>query len=246
MLLITKSALFTLIEAAVSPLEATKGGTAVIVDQLGHYKAVVLYDTKQMLEAISQGVIDGDDPRDSIVKNGTSGVTGIVCMSLANPEKDGGFAEGAYVIRATAAKQGNGPLLYDMALSLGKYVVPDRSLVSDEARKIWKYYYEKRGDVVNVPLPDYKKPSANATSVGAKQHTDAPELNAKYGKMAKPAEYQGMVNNDHMAHSAFNEWLKEHDALPVQRRDWSTGIMVAAADYFHIRYIKDVTMKKGK
>jgi hypothetical protein len=54
------------------------------------------------------------------------------------------------VVRS-AAEHGYGPLLYDIALSFYRYVTSD-SEVSDDAIKIWDYYYNKRSDVRKTEL----------------------------------------------------------------------------------------------
>ena len=54
------------------------------------------------------------------------------------------------VVRS-ATEQGYGPLLYDIALSFYRYLTSD-SEVSDEAIKVWDYYYHKRSDVGKTEL----------------------------------------------------------------------------------------------
>ena len=68
---------------------------------------------------------------------------------MMNGPQDG--CAGAYVIAGTAAEKGWGPFLYDIAIEwasmYGEGLVPDRGLVSPEARHVWNYYMTKRGDV---------------------------------------------------------------------------------------------------
>ncbi len=55
---------------------------------------------------------------------------------------------GAAQVNRAAAIEGYGPTLYDLVMSIEKYgIIPDRSSVSRSARKIYRFYAEKRPDV---------------------------------------------------------------------------------------------------
>lgn len=49
---------------------------------------------------------------------------------------------------------GLGPLLYDIAMELSgeSGIMPDRKLVSPEARRVWRHYFERRPDVESRQL----------------------------------------------------------------------------------------------
>lgn len=51
---------------------------------------------------------------------------------------------------------GYGPLLYDLAIEMTGGLVPDRTEVSDAARKVWDYYNNQRPDVNKEQLDDLK------------------------------------------------------------------------------------------
>lgn len=65
---------------------------------------------------------------------------------------------GAYIMNWVEAKHGWGPFLYDIAMELateaGTGLAADRSSVSRDAEKIWRYYYYKRNDVESIQLDD--------------------------------------------------------------------------------------------
>ena len=66
----------------------------------------------------------------------------------------------AFIISLASAKQGWGPLLYDVlmevATEMGKGLTPDRRSLSDSAKRVWSYYFSNRGDISKNVL-DYKK-----------------------------------------------------------------------------------------
>lgn len=76
-----------------------------------------------------------------------------------------GECAGAWIIGLTEAKDGWGPMLYDLAIEMatlkrmgGGGVVPDRYTVSTPARKVWDYYLNNRDDVVPKQLDNKENP----------------------------------------------------------------------------------------
>jgi len=69
-----------------------------------------------------------------------------------------GPCHGGWTIKATEAKKGWGPLLYDIAIEFatekGSGLIPDRSSVSSAALKVWQSYLTKRSDVESAQLDD--------------------------------------------------------------------------------------------
>jgi len=57
--------------------------------------------------------------------------------------------DGVYIIQSSKAKDGFGPLLYDVALEIAgeRGLKPDLLSVSDDASAVWKYYDDRREDV---------------------------------------------------------------------------------------------------
>lgn len=73
----------------------------------------------------------------------------------------------AYEVKLSAAYQGYGPLMYDIALSYiyPKYLISDRTSVSDEAQSVWKYYLNKRPDVNKVLISSILNKNPNSYDV---------------------------------------------------------------------------------
>jgi len=69
-----------------------------------------------------------------------------------------GECNNAAQIKASAAKKGMGPKLYDGIMQWYGTLIPDRSFVSNAARGVWKYYSEKRKDVTKNSLDNVKSP----------------------------------------------------------------------------------------
>ena len=86
--------------------------------------------------------------------------------------------EDVYIIQSSKAKDGFGPLLYDVALEIaGKSgLKPDVLEVSDDAAAVWKYYDEQREDVDSKMLvssiDDFDKvmPDDRAEDPGTNEH----------------------------------------------------------------------------
>tara|TARA_Y100001970_G_C14136031_1_gene804313 strand:- start:155 stop:1471 length:1317 start_codon:yes stop_codon:yes gene_type:complete len=86
--------------------------------------------------------------------------------------------EDVYIIQSSKAKDGFGPLLYDVALEIaGKSgLKPDVLEVSDDAAAVWKYYDEQREDVDSKMLvssiDDFDKvmPEDRAEDPGTNEH----------------------------------------------------------------------------
>jgi len=65
-----------------------------------------------------------------------------------------------YTVQSAGATDGFGPKLYDIVMEAatanGSMLTSDRHSVSDEAYRVWNYYFKNRGDVKKTPLsPEY-------------------------------------------------------------------------------------------
>lgn len=69
-----------------------------------------------------------------------------------------GNCGGAWTVGGSGADQGWGPMLYDVAIEWatlnGEGLISDRSSVSGEAKGVWQYYMQNRGDVTAHQLDD--------------------------------------------------------------------------------------------
>jgi hypothetical protein len=112
-------------------------------------------------------------------------------------EKDG-TCSGAWILAGSEASRGWGPLLYDVAIEWasinGKGLTPDRHTVSAQARAVWDYYLNKRGDVKDYQLDDLEntltnteddnceQQSAHADYSDVRDHWQVSPLSKKYTK----------------------------------------------------------------
>ncbi len=64
----------------------------------------------------------------------------------------------AWMVAGSGAQEGFGPLLYDVAIEWatqnGGGLISDRSSVSRDAKRVWRYYMQNRGDVTAHQLDD--------------------------------------------------------------------------------------------
>ena len=72
-------------------------------------------------------------------------------VSIYPPDDHYGNCSGAWMVASSEAMKGWGPLLYDVAIEYstmrGGGLSPDRTMVSDEAKRVWDYYLKNRSDV---------------------------------------------------------------------------------------------------
>ena len=86
--------------------------------------------------------------------------------------------DGVYVLQSSKAKDGFGPLLYDVALEIAgeRGLKPDLLSVSDDASAVWKYYDDRREDVDSKMLVksiddfDQVMPDERAQKPGENMH----------------------------------------------------------------------------
>lgn len=100
-----------------------------------------------------------------------------------------------FKISLSAAKKGYGPLIYDIALSSQGSLMPDRVVVSPSATNIWKYYNEKRSDILKTKLPK---------SCSKHEIENMPELDLKYTATKTVSDMKLRHN-----HINFIKWLRE-------------------------------------
>ena len=109
---------------------------------------------------------DGDDyfitycNKNGIALNTEMPVNGTIYIAPTSVSVDGGKCLGAMVVGSSEAKQGWGPLLYDVAMEYSSMIagglIADRSMVSEKAYDVWEYYHDSRDDVTKIQLDDPK------------------------------------------------------------------------------------------
>jgi hypothetical protein len=75
----------------------------------------------------------------------------------SNPCRDPKSGQSAWEIDGSESKiNGLGPLLYDLMIDLihPHPLMSDRTEVSDDARRVWDYYHERRPDIESIQLDD--------------------------------------------------------------------------------------------
>ena len=89
----------------------------------------------------------------------------------------------AWTIGLVHAKQGWGPLIYDIAMSkTHEGLVPSRTSISSAAAKVWNYYMTRRDDVEKQPIPkgckQYRKDGQEAFNLIYRSTKQPPDLSA--------------------------------------------------------------------
>lgn len=134
-------------EAAVTPAAAGTAGLALMIVRRGaDIRGVVLYDPARTVRRAREKFDDHQRFRSVNVS-----VVGAVYCAYTRRA----CGDDVRSIDRSAARSGYGPLLYDVMLSQGLWITPDRRSVSDSASAVWKHYWERRrGDVLRRMLPD--------------------------------------------------------------------------------------------
>jgi len=139
-------------EVAVSVAQAKAENLAVYFDNPdGWGRTIILYKPQEVLAGLNSMVrlrsakenkkpISINSIRNVITK--INGIVGMISFSINGKSKIGD-------IISSCANKGYGPLMYDLALSNAYpgFLAPDNHSVSEEAQRVWSYYFNKRPDV---------------------------------------------------------------------------------------------------
>ena len=110
-----------------------------------------------------------------------------------------GPSNDASMVHAPAASKGYGPLMYDIAMADAGELMPDRQPdVSKSAQSVWKYYKNKRSDVVSTPLDNIRNPQTPQKTDDASVHKKGKEnfgnfLDSSYHLKGKGPDVAGMT-----------------------------------------------------
>lgn len=182
----------SLVEAAVNAAAAQDAGLALMITTDGDKIDLVLYDPRKFLQFAQENL-----PRTQRTArtNCSDCITGHIQMRPV--PKSYGNSYSAYVINTTAALKGYGPLMYDIALGMGRPVVPDRSSVSPSAQRIWTVYKLNRSDVKKLPLDNKDAPRTPDPKDDSVVYPGDDELtnplNFAYIRPGSNAQYSGMM-----------------------------------------------------
>ena len=117
-------------------------------------------------------------------------------VSLYPPDDYHGNCSGAWMVGSSEAMKGWGPFLYDVAIEYatlnGNGLMPDREMVSGEAKRVWDYYLKNRSDVTAHQLdnlddeltPGYKPDNCMHSSAEEEHEEDirTSSLSRRYTK----------------------------------------------------------------
>jgi len=86
--------------------------------------------------------------------------SGIIAELMVSKGRHPGDCDGAWQIIGADAKDGYGPLAYDVAMEYVGHegLMCDRLSVSEDAANVWDFYLNSRPDVKSIQLDSYKKP----------------------------------------------------------------------------------------
>lgn len=128
-----------LVEAAVAIDHAVASGLALMIKDEGELQKVVLYGPDQLMDAIvDRRQADIDATVRSIFAS---------AAHRAAPH----CGDDVRRVELSAARHGYGPMLYDILMSQGAWIMPDRQDVSPSASMLWQRY-GARSDVEFRPL----------------------------------------------------------------------------------------------
>lgn len=130
-----------LLELAAGPANADARGLALALLGDNNEKQAILYDPAMIRKSFR---IEKGYP---IITGFRSPIVGTIKIKQNC---------GAWMVSSVAAERGFGPFMYDIAFSLvgPQGLMPDRSLVSPHARKIWKFITDRRSnEFTTKPVP---------------------------------------------------------------------------------------------
>lgn len=190
--MITERYIKSLVEAAITADAAQSAGMALMITATGDKMDIVLYDPRKFLRFAQENLQGEDANSDSDCSDCIYGH-----VQMRPVPQSYGQSYGAYVINTTSSLKGYGPLMYDIALGLGRPVIPDRSSVSPAAKKIWTVYKLNRSDVKKLPLdnkdaPRTPDPKDDSVIYPGEDELTNP-LNFAYIRPGSNAQYSGML-----------------------------------------------------
>jgi len=158
----------SLLEKAKEPGEVTEEGLALSLVKNEQFVIYVLYDAnglhEHLLHCIEKYAAIGSRntatynlnlelQRPDISENYIHGMIKVVQADGTYP-----YLYGASEVELSAANQGYGPMMYDIAMSIEGKIYSDRTDVSAAAKNVWNHYKNNRSDVTALPIDDHENP----------------------------------------------------------------------------------------
>ena len=114
----------------------------------------VLYDPSAVYNDISNLSDDSEESLGNLIIKNTKGI-----ITVKEPKPETYANHGAWIVSNSAAIESYGPTIYDLVMAASPAgLTADNSSVSEEARSLWSYYANKRGDVLKIYLDNMKAP----------------------------------------------------------------------------------------
>lgn len=126
----------------------------------------VLYDPSIIIEKISKLKQNKKHNELSYVNEDLKKTMLGFITVMKKPNIKSKIAYNAAQIIMSNAKNGYGPMMYDIAMQFCKQqgIMPDRHVVSPSAKRIWDFYFNNRkGDVLAKPIDDMRAPITKST-----------------------------------------------------------------------------------
>jgi hypothetical protein len=110
--------------------------------------------------------------------------------------EDTGPCGGAWKLSSVNAGSGWGPMLYDVAMeyatAMGGGLIADRTAVSPEARRVWDYYFTRRGDTEAHQLDDLENTLTPVEEDNCDQEVAGFDVNRPAGGRYSPRKKAGV------------------------------------------------------
>lgn len=192
---------------AIKTKEAVKQKLALaIVDDR---RSFILYDTEALKNAV--------DKNNSVAKNADKiwlhskpSIKKIIFgyIQISPPPRRPRLQYGARSVIYSAAKNGYGPLMYDLVMAFSHGLTSDRTDVTKSAKSVWDYYKSNRSDVKAKLLDDASNPKTRTTTDDSAifPGDDTNPLNYAYF-ISKSPNVSALVTN----HQSMKSFINKND-----------------------------------
>lgn len=226
-----------LAEAAIGADAAGEAGMALFVLMKGQTIDLLMYSPTRAARVLKRPVPKSTDNATLLkyLEGIRSDIVGASVGTVSLRKPRGGPTNGALEVVSSAAEQGYGPLMYDIAMSVAPSheIVSDRENVSGDARGVWSFYFHNRRDVKHRHIDDAENPKTPPKSDDGtvypeeiKKGEDVNPLNYTYSSTSTPS---GRSMN--VRHEEFTRELTERlrPILGSNAQSWVEKVFERAA-----------------